>query len=74
MGLVELPAYILGPISLERFGRKVVVSGTHFLAAACFLLPVFSEGCVQQEWSSCASYWLRIDKIKTSWNSQTRNI
>ncbi|KAK6737118.1 hypothetical protein RB195_019673 [Necator americanus] len=43
MGLVELPAYVLGPISLEKFGRKVVVSGTHFLAAVCFLLPVFSE-------------------------------
>ncbi|XGW08491.1 hypothetical protein V3C99_011096 [Haemonchus contortus] len=42
MGLVELPAYIAGPIALEKYGRKFVVSGTHLLAAICFIIPLFA--------------------------------
>uniref|UniRef100_A0A183F3B9 MFS domain-containing protein n=1 Tax=Heligmosomoides polygyrus TaxID=6339 RepID=A0A183F3B9_HELPZ len=43
MGFVELPAYILAPMSLEKCGRRLVVSGTHLLAAVCFIIPVFSR-------------------------------
>ncbi|VDO44575.1 unnamed protein product [Haemonchus placei] len=46
MGLVELPAYIAGPIALEKYGRKFVVSGTHLLAAICFIIPLFAGGKV----------------------------
>ncbi|KAJ1346852.1 hypothetical protein KIN20_001763 [Parelaphostrongylus tenuis] len=42
MGAVEMPAYVLSPIFLEKYGTKLVVSGTHLLASICFLLPAFS--------------------------------
>lgn len=38
MGLVELPAYFFTPWSLQRYGRRIIVSGCHFLAAIAFIL------------------------------------
>ncbi|WKX94611.1 hypothetical protein Q1695_011691 [Nippostrongylus brasiliensis] len=66
MGLVEMPAYILAPIWLERFGRKLVVSGSHFLAGVCFLLPAFSEA---GSWVSLACWLLGKFSISCSFMS-----
>ncbi|CAI4221438.1 unnamed protein product [Auanema sp. JU1783] len=45
MGLVEVPAYILSPIAMNKYGRKFVLSGTHILAALSFAGLIFcSEG------------------------------
>ncbi|PAV74449.1 hypothetical protein WR25_02439 [Diploscapter pachys] len=49
IGLVELPAYIFMPILISRFGRKFIVSGSHFLAGACFFIPIFLSN---HEWIS----------------------
>ncbi|CAI4228267.1 unnamed protein product [Auanema sp. JU1783] len=38
MGVVELPAYVFVPYSLDKFGRKMVVIASHLIAANCFLL------------------------------------
>ncbi|VDK50847.1 unnamed protein product [Cylicostephanus goldi] len=43
LGLVELPAYIVGPVLLTMLGRRFVVAGAHFLAALCFLVPMFAD-------------------------------
>uniref|UniRef100_A0A0K0DQV8 MFS domain-containing protein n=1 Tax=Angiostrongylus cantonensis TaxID=6313 RepID=A0A0K0DQV8_ANGCA len=53
MGVVELPAYVLSPIFLEKCGRKLVVSAMHLLASIsetwlslfCWMLGKFSISC-----------------------------
>uniref|UniRef100_A0A158QP76 MFS domain-containing protein n=1 Tax=Haemonchus placei TaxID=6290 RepID=A0A158QP76_HAEPC len=42
VGLVEIPAYILSPMAMNRYGRRVVVALTHLLAAATFFGLVFT--------------------------------
>ncbi|KJH49737.1 hypothetical protein DICVIV_04077, partial [Dictyocaulus viviparus] len=66
MGLVELPAYVLAPIFLEKCGRKYVVSGTHLLASICFLLPAFS---MADNWLSLLCWMLGKFSISCSFMS-----
>ncbi|VDM64334.1 unnamed protein product [Angiostrongylus costaricensis] len=66
MGVVELPAYVLSPIFLEKCGRKLVVSGTHLLASICFLLPAFS---VAETWLSLFCWMLGKFSISCSFMS-----
>uniref|UniRef100_A0A7I4Y840 MFS domain-containing protein n=1 Tax=Haemonchus contortus TaxID=6289 RepID=A0A7I4Y840_HAECO len=42
VGLVEIPAYILSPMAMNRYGRRVVVALTHLLAAGTFFGLVFT--------------------------------
>lgn len=42
VGLVEVPAYILSPIAMNRFGRRIVVASSHLLAAAIFFGLMFT--------------------------------
>lgn len=40
MGIVELPAYVICPVALEKIGRKMVVAGCHIVAGITFLIPL----------------------------------
>uniref|UniRef100_A0A0N5AMZ4 MFS domain-containing protein n=1 Tax=Syphacia muris TaxID=451379 RepID=A0A0N5AMZ4_9BILA len=42
-GLIELPVYILTPVFLERYGRKPIVSVTHFVAGAVLIAYIFVQ-------------------------------
>ncbi|KAE9418263.1 hypothetical protein Angca_005902 [Angiostrongylus cantonensis] len=66
MGVVELPAYVLSPIFLEKCGRKLVVSAMHLLASICFLLPAFS---VAETWLSLFCWMLGKFSISCSFMS-----
>lgn len=43
MSLVEAPAYIFSPIFMNKYGRKVLISGTHIIAGLSFLGIVLSS-------------------------------
>ncbi|KAH7727792.1 sugar transporter [Aphelenchoides avenae] len=43
MGLVELPSYIVSPILLDRLGRRLFVSLTHFITMVSFIVVLFSS-------------------------------
>ncbi|KAK6737117.1 hypothetical protein RB195_019672 [Necator americanus] len=42
VGLVELPAYILSPMAMNRYGRRIVVASSHLAAAGTFFALVFT--------------------------------
>ena len=52
MSLVEAPAYIFSPIFMNKYGRKVLISGTHIIAGLSFLGIVLST----EEWH--IHFWL----------------
>ncbi|CAP30377.2 Protein CBG11182 [Caenorhabditis briggsae] len=52
MSLVEAPAYVFSPIFMNKYGRKVLISGTHIIAGLSFLGIVLSS----EEWH--IHFWL----------------
>ncbi|KHJ88710.1 hypothetical protein OESDEN_11494 [Oesophagostomum dentatum] len=54
VGLVELPAYILSPYAMNRFGRRIVVALAHLGAAAIFFALLFTPG------KKCLTYFVRM--------------
>ncbi|KAI6193379.1 putative transporter [Aphelenchoides besseyi] len=53
-GLVEIPTCFLGPILLQYFGRKPLVSGSHFLTAISF----FGIMCVDNSTISLVLWYI----------------
>ncbi|KAH7707510.1 sugar transporter [Aphelenchoides avenae] len=46
-GLIEIPAYVIAPFCLNRFGRRAFVAACQCVTSVCFLLlPAFGMGSI----------------------------